>query len=99
MSETLAPRLELRSYETALQDGRPPRHRGFAGTTVHIVRQVHILRGFVGRWSWRIDTTSDVIVRSPEASRRDGLGGHRGYARPGIVEVIVAKLGAAAQGS
>jgi hypothetical protein len=34
-------------------------------------------------WAWRIDTTSDVIVRSPEASRRDGLGGNRGYARPG----------------
>ncbi len=74
----------------------------FAGTTVRIVRtvrQVHILRGFVGRWSWRIDTTSDVIVRSREVSRHHGLGGHRGYVRPGIVEVIVAKLGAAAQGS
>jgi len=46
---------------------RPKNMGEFAGTTVRIVRtvrQVHILRGFVGRWSWRIDTTSDVIVRS-----------------------------------
>jgi hypothetical protein len=54
-----------------------------AGTTVRIVRRAPTPRGFVGRWSWRIDTTSDVIVRSREVSRHHGLGGHRGYARPG----------------